>query len=371
MKTELKIILTISFILFVSSFFTSQESVFRYIKYSIFPLLLILLLLHNKMKINNMLLENLLLYGFLIAVNLVSSVITGNFNLRFVSESALILLPILCAFFIFSINKFNIIKLIDYIFYSYFLSFVIYNFKFLINVPKLLSSFITALKFSIFPTESWLAFPFGIFTIYYFLEKKHYKFFFALTLFLLSFKRISMLALGMSLGIYFFYKNRKFVKAKFVKSFIFINLILLIVLYFFIEGAFTKFIERQTGISINWFSQGRFQIYNDVINHFSDKIWLGTSLGFTHLYLSLKYTDIAFLHSDILKLILELGILPFIIWLFYFMKINISNLKSVVLIMYINILFLSDNVFIYFDTLFIFYIVLTKFYLDDRNSIEA
>lgn len=329
--------------------------------------MLVLVLFHNKVAVNKILFYNLLLYTFLITLNFLTATITGNLSLRFVTESSLILVPIITVFLIFALKNINISKIIDYVFYSYLLSFVIYNFKFLINVPKLFSSFFTALKFSVFPTESWLAFPFGIFTIYYIIEKKYLTFYISLVLFLLSFKRIAMVALALSLLVYFFYENKKFIKAKFVRYFIAINLILLTLLYFFINGVFTKFIERETGISINWFSQGRFQIYNDVINHFSDKIWLGTSLGFTHLYLSTKYTDIAFLHSDILKIILELGILPFIIWLFSFMKININSLKSVALIMYINILFLSDNVFIYFDTLFIFYIILIKFDIDERS----
>jgi hypothetical protein len=48
------------------------------------------------------------------------------------------------------------------------------------------------------------------------------------------------------------------------------------------------------------------------------------------------------------------------------MYINLTTLKSVAIVLYINILFLSDNVFIYFDTLFIFYLVLAKFDRDER-----
>jgi hypothetical protein len=150
--------------------------------------------------------------------------------------------------------------------------------------------------------------------------------------------------------------------------FLALNIILLTILYAFINGDFTKLIYKNTGISVNQFSQGRFQIYNDIINHFSDKIWTGSSLGYTNIYLSTKYVEISFLHSDILKLIIEFGVISFLIWLIYFMYINISNYKSVPIVLFINILFLTDNVFIYFDTLFIFYLVLSKFDQDARRQ---
>jgi hypothetical protein len=216
-----------------------------------------------------------------------------------------------------------------------------------------------------------MAFPFGIFSLYFLIEKRYSKGFFSLGLFILSFKRISMVAFILSMAVYFFYfvvLKRNFKRNKIVAYFLTFNILLLTVLYFFINGDFTKLIYKNTGISVNQFSQGRFQIYNDIINHFSDKIWTGSSLGYTNIYLSNKYVDISFLHSDILKLIIEFGIFSFLIWMVYFMYTNISNYKSVPIVLFINVLFLSDNVFIYFDTLFIFYLVLIKFDQDAKQQ---
>jgi hypothetical protein len=323
------------------------------------------------MLVNKLLKQNILLYVFLLSVNIITSTISETLTFRFIEEAVLILLPILSVFVLTGIKGLNLNATITTIFYAYVLAFLLYNFESLINIPKLLSSFVKALTFSNFETESWMAFPFGIFSLYFLIEKKYSKGFFSLCLFLLSFKRISMAAFIISMAVYLFYflfLKIKFKRNRIVAYFLILNIALLTVLYFFIDGDFTKIIYKNTGISVNQFSQGRFQIYNDIINHFSAKIWTGSSLGYTNIYLSTKYVDISFLHSDILKLIIEFGIFSFLIWLVFFMYINISNYKSVPIVLFINILFLSDNVFIYFDTLFLFYLVLTKFDQDAKQQ---
>jgi len=362
-------------LLFLSALFTSYESPLRYLKYILFPLLTFFLFFIKRMNVSKLLLRNILLYIGLLAFNLIISTVSGKLSFRFIEESLLIMLPLLSVFIFVGFKNLNVGSAITTIFYSYVLAFFIFNFKFLINIPKLLSSFITALRLSYFPTESWMAFPFGVFTLYFLIEKNYKNSMIAGFFFLLSFKRISMFAFIIAISIYLLSKflNNRFNRNKVVGYFIVLNAVLLTTLYFFINGFFTRVIYKLTGISINHFSQGRFQIYNDVINHFSDRIWLGASLGFTHLYLDNKYEDISYLHSDILKIIIELGIVSFLIWLLYFMYINLSNKKAVPIVLFINILFLSDNVFIYFDTLFVFYLVLVKFDKDEqiqKNSIE-
>jgi hypothetical protein len=367
-KLEKIVIYLSALILFISALFTSLESPVRYIKYLLFVVLITLLFLQKKMVVNTLLYKNLRLYFFLIVVNFLIALLLGNLTIRFVEESMLIFLPIFSAVLLLGFRKLNLNECITTFFYSYVAAFCIFYFADLVNVPKLLSSFINALRYSTFPTESWMAFPFGIFSIYYIVEKKNKLALFALVFFLLSFKRISMVGFIVSIGVYLLsyrYLNYNFNRKKITSYFLSLNLFFLGVLYLFINGFFTRIIYKQTGISINWFTQGRFQIYNDVINHFSDKTWLGSSLGSTHLFILQKYKDIAFLHSDILKIIIEFGFISFTIWLGYFMYINLGTKKSVPIILYINILFLSDNVFIYFDTLFILYLVLVKFKNDD------
>ncbi|PHK24661.1 hypothetical protein VF13_42800, partial [Nostoc linckia z16] len=283
----------------------------------------------------------------------------------------LILLPLLTAMGFGALKKVRLSIIIDRIFLVYITAFVVYNFKSLINLPRLIMRFVDALTLSQFETESWMAFPMGLFSLYYIMEKKHGRALLAIACFLLCFKRIAMVGFATSLIAYivvFILLKKDFRKAVIVRAFVILNAALIICLFLFIDGFFTKLIYRETGITINHFSQGRFAIYNDAITHFQERIFTGSSLGMTHDFLKYKYTDIEFLHSDILKLILELGIFPFLLWLVGFMYINIFTKKAVCIVLFINILFLSDNVFIYFDTLFLFYIILLKLNQDGEES---
>ena len=214
------------------------------------------------------------------------------------------------------------------------------------------------------PTESWMAFPFGLFSLHYILQKRKLRMVIALLLFVFAFKRISMLALCLGLLIFwFFYKYRKkvFKPNRTLIWFIFLNSFLLVIIYNFIQGNFDVFIKETTGLSPNHFTQGRLRIYTDSVNYFDDNLLFGNSLGSTNIFLSEKFPDIHFLHSDILKIILELGIVSYVIWLIVFFKINLVSTKAVPLLIFMNILFLSDNVFIYFDTLFIFYLMILSY----------
>ncbi|WP_158629438.1 O-antigen ligase family protein [Flavobacterium microcysteis] len=336
-----------------------------------FPILLgVLYVFDERVKINKILYYNLIAYGFLLILNFTTSLILGQLSGRFFEESLLILLPLLTIFIISGIQNFNLQKLINVVFYSYSVSYILYNLQEFLNISKLLANIILALRYSILPTESWLAFPMGLFCIYYIIEKEKVKSIIAIVLFVFAFKRISIFAFLLSLGVYFLFyvrKNRKFLKNKVVTYFMTLNVFLVTILYFFISGAFSKIIFKYTGLNVNHFTQGRFKIYNDTINNFKDDIWLGSSLGSTHTYIDRKFDNVSFLHSDILKVIIELGIFSFLIWIFTFLYLNITNKKTIPIILYLNILFLTDNVFIYFDTLFVFYLILIKFNKDEKN----
>lgn len=362
---------TICIVLFTSSIFTSFESILRYIKYLLFPIVFFMILvILKKLYVNKLILKNLTLYIGLIAVNFIFSLFFNLISIRFFEEAILILLPICTAFIVSGIKVLNKAILIRYLFYTYASSFVLFFSNEFLNISKLVSNIIIALKFSIFPTESWHAFLFGLFALYFIIEKNKIHALIAIVLFIFAFKRISFVAFIIALIVFVgFYgiKRINFSKTKTVFYFMFLNVSLIGILFFFINGSFSRLIYKETGLNINHFSQGRFRIYNDALTHFSDRIWLGSSLGSTYNFIDNKYDNVSFLHSDILKIIIELGIISFVIWLFLFLYFNLANKKAIPIVLYMNVLFLSDNVFIYFDTLLLFYLILSKFHEDHQN----
>lgn len=359
-------------LVFLSAIFTSLESPLRYIKYIIFLVLGVFLFFYpiRKITFDKNLLQNLLIYGIIFLINFIVSCYNGLLSFRFFEEVILILLPVITTLLITGYKFIDYDKLLNRLFFAYILAFCGFFYKELINIPMLISSFVNALRLSEFPTESWMAFPFGLFFIYYLDKNDKMKTLLALVFFLLCFKRISFLAVIIGYGSYFiFFKLLKFDfnKKVIIRYIVLLNLFLITNMYLFINGFYSYLIKQYTGISVNHFTQGRFRIYNDAINYFSDKIVLGSSLGITNIYLSEKFKDIAFLHSDLLKLILEIGIILFIFWLVSFMVINLNTKKSIPIIIYINILFISDNVFIYFDTLLVLYIILKAYQTHEHH----
>jgi hypothetical protein len=360
------------FILFTSSLFTSSESNFRYIKY-LLPFFLVFFqsCLYSKILINKTLKYNIILYTFLLIFNFIVSLILDNLQIRFLKEALLIMLPLISALIITGVLTKDLNKFITIMFWTYLISFVCYHFLEFLNIVKLVSSLLKALRSSEIATESWLAFPLGLFSLYFLIEKKKKMFLLAVVFFVFAFKRISIVAFLLSVLIYFLivYKGYiKFNRKKITFILIFLNVFFLSIIYFFIDGAFTKYIYRETGLSINHFTQGRFVVYKEALIQFKEGIWYGNALGSTNQFLSLRFKDIAFLHSDILKIIIEFGIILFIIWLLMFLVINLQSKKTLPLLLFLNVLFLSDNVFIYFDTLFIFYIMIAKFNSEENVS---
>lgn len=347
-------------LLLVSSFFTSLESPFRYTKYLLIPIIIFVLIIYNKkIKINKVLFNNFVLYLFIFFINFIIILFSNKLTARFFLETFLIVSPIITALLIIGYTKINKEKLINYCFFAYGISFFIYNINHILT-GKVFFNLLNAIKYSTFSTESWLAFPFGLFSIFYIYRKKYSYFFFSFLFFFLSFKRIALVSFIVSVLVYFLLnqlKNKKISLNKVTSIFVLFYILALSFIFLFADGQFSKLIYKETGLSSNHLTQGRFVVYNNAIQEFSDTVLWGSGLGSTSNYLSGIDKNIQLLHSDLLKIFLELGVLMFIVWSVSFLALNIKNRYSIPIITYISVLFVSDNVFIYFDTLFVFYII--------------
>ena len=84
----------------------------------------------------------------------------------------------------------------------------------------------------------------------------------------------------------------------------------------------------------------------------------GHGLGKSSHILVAKQHHLSLLHSDIFKLILEIGVLGFVIWLIAFYWPFLKQPASLCFPLYLNCLFLTDNTFIYFEVLAVFYFLI-------------
>lgn len=124
-------------------------------------------------------------------------------------------------------------------------------------------------------------------------------------------------------------------------------------------GTYDEFIIMNTGLPPDSFTKGRRVLWDLILNKF-DITLLGAGLGSISDFL---INDVGYKlenpQNDILKILIDHGVIVFVIFLSIFFYINIRDSKTLVIIIYTNILFLTTNVLIYFFFMFNFYIIQT------------
>lgn len=116
-------------------------------------------------------------------------------------------------------------------------------------------------------------------------------------------------------------------------------------------------------------SMGRIDVWNMMNNTYSfDFLYTGKGLGYVKEQLSfLKIAAFALLHNDLLKVYIEIGFLPYVIWLCSFsVFVRKANAKDsllvVALIISMLINFTTDNVLVYINFLFPFYLMILSMF---------
>ncbi len=254
------------------------------------------------------------------------------------------------------------------LFYLIAISFLTERFEPILQAITHPGQLLTAFLTSELESESNYSFQFGMFFLVFAWNNKKTLSLFSGFLLLLSFKRIAILAIVI-IGL--FYLIEKISKGRLQPSrnkallFLF-NALVVIILFSFFNGVFDDLILEMTGVSSNFLTLGRYDIYQDIFHHFGRVELLGFGLGSINTFLSNAGYQLVNLHSDVLKVFFELGPILYVGWILLFYK-YVTNFLTAALCIYMNILFFTDNVFIYFDVLFVFYfLVLYSFQFDAK-----
>jgi hypothetical protein len=376
--------------LFLFLAFLLLESLFeplRYLKYTLPFMAFILYFFIDKAKLDYKyflyLKTFLIFYLFLIIYLLFKVLFLNEFQGRFLANAGFILLPISFLLFISPFFKREEIKC--YVKSAFFVTVFIFILReadniFLIfsNVGLLKQAFIS----STIKTENHLAYASGIFLFYFITERYPKKYIITCAIiFILSFKRIAIGAFIISYLYYFL--SEKFFKFKiekyrqiFTMIGVVANLLFIKLVFLIVNGDIDRTIEKYTGLSANNFLKGRQYLYKIVVNEIGSISWSGVGLGKVDEILFEVFNEKKPLHSDILNNYFEFGVILFFVWLFLlFYKNSFSN-KSFSLLIYFNIMMLTDNVFIYFDFMFYFYFFILiyisqTFYKKDVLSLPA
>lgn len=249
-------------------------------------------------------------------------------------------------FILFDFRKANInVRVLNLVFCAVFLIFLFQR--------HALSLLQTDLQFSLVDSksqfENTLAFPFGVFAVFFLVNRKYFMFLLNLLLAALSFKRIVILALGVTVIAFFLPKKLKIL----IVNPYTITAAVATTLLVFIEvarGAYDNLIISFFGVSTNQLLMGRQSLWVQALDavryDHHDFLVYGVGHGVVtsklqHLY---RGADIL-LHSDFLLILLEHGFIG--VLLFCFLLNSQKSYAERYMTLFLSILFLTDNVLIY------------------------
>lgn len=215
--------------------------------------------------------------------------------------------------------------------------------------------------------EGNVSFVVGFSSLFFFIEKKHSYTVISVIILLFVLKRIILLGL---LAVFICYllpsRLRKVILD--YRFMLLLNGLFLLLTIQLSRGVWDDFIWNTFDISPNWLTMGRTYIYGSILEFISFNevgVWIfGIGQGATSNILNVDGVG-HLLHNDSFKLFLEHGIL---VWILFFVLLYISaNEKQKYLVLFFNVLVLTDNVLIYP----ICYILFLAIYLHFNDSIKT
>lgn len=135
------------------------------------------------------------------------------------------------------------------------------------------------------------------------------------------------------------------------------NTLVLVVLYNLSVGNLDEIISRHTDMSANWVTMGRETLYAMIFSRFEIS-WSGSGLGAITSYLKAVGSEVGNPHSDVIKYAIEVGPLLSAAWVWALYRLARRKPEAVLLVLYTNIVFITDNVSIYFGYMFALYLLI-------------
>lgn len=372
------------FSLFLWAFFISMLIAtiyypFRYFKYvlPIFPLILLFERKHKVTVDKSIFIYYLtffVFYSVVIAYLFFLNAFSQELSSRFIPNAVFILSPL--AFFILILPYFRKEKSQIYVKWLFIALILLYVFEIRSNILEIFST-LKSLASAHMPaevlTESELGFVFGFFFLYFFMFKRRGIYLWiALIFFIISFKRIVIVGVLAALFFYLLLKIFKIETKKHKISItiigVLINLAIIYGAQLLVSGTFDSFVVEQTGLSTDAFLLGRKTFYTEVFEKFGSYNLPGEGLGKVDdaLHSLLGYP--MNLHSELIKNYIEFGLVLFVAWMGLLIYKSIFSNKAAVLLVYLNMLILTDNIFIYFHGMFYFYFFMLVALWEVRNQ---
>lgn len=209
--------------------------------------------------------------------------------------------------------------------------------------------------------ESSACFAFGMITLYYLFTGRRTRALWAAGLMIASFKRSAIagsVVCGLLWGVIRITRSdvQRYWRLIAVLAFA-TNALILVLLYNLSTGNLDEIISRHTGMSANWFTMGRETLYATIFSRFEIS-WSGNGLGAITSYLEAIGSGAQNAHSEVIKYAIEVGPLLSAAWIWALYRLARGSAAAVLLVVFTNMIFISDNVSIYFGYMFALYLLI-------------
>lgn len=194
---------------------------------------------------------------------------------------------------------------------------------------------------------------------------------------LMGFKRIQAIAIAIMIIYISVIKSlNKDIGKKIVKATGVCLLAMCILYVWMIEAGIIENIMNTLGIN----TMGRLYFYNWICTYSEFKVnFLGVGLGSTSKLMEV-YTgwSVATIHSDILRMFVEVGLIGFVLWLWYYLVYSYKSICKYfsikigityfILTMYLYLLHFTDNTVTYFVTQYVYMIIIIYISYKENNE---
>lgn len=243
---------------------------------------------------------------------------------------------------------------------------------FIIKAPILISKgFEYSIADSISSLEDHtLSFVIGLLAVFFMVSGRKALFAIALLVAILSLKRISLIAIALCGVGYFFAKNSKRATTTIVILALTANSLYVYFSYFVTTDAFNDLSISYFGVSAAHLTMGRSIFYTSIFDNLSSNIYsnlLGHGAGNSYVIAAIAVFSESGklnLHNDILKIYYELGLIALLVFIFLLYG---HKTKAIYLVLYINVIFLTDNISIYPLVIFVFITLCNYLYKENKN----
>ena len=207
--------------------------------------------------------------------------------------------------------------------------------------------------------HSEFGFIFSFFLLYFVTRGEFKLAIIATILAILSLKRIALLGSIVAWAIYAINPERLMPRKQIAIIAALVNVAIIFLMKFTTTEEFNSLIYELTEKSANHFTMGRSTLYSFIFDHTSIQWFYGIGPGAIYSFASSAFdsSNRVLLHSDLLKLGIELGAVFLFMFFYMLYKERKLALEQIVLL---NIILLTDNVLIYASVMFFFFILATR-----------